>query len=280
MLKSLWIDHQRFLLASGVVALLFLVGNSWVSGISEATDRRLGVCRELERQIVQIHKDLERTYHLEARRKATYEKEEALLALDLSLAEEPERKDSASLLIDLNRRIDEIWTRAQTAANAIGLALPDKLGPKDFDIDVDSRDGPEEYRYFHAYLTVVERALEVLIDSEVDRIGTPEVIPPLRSDVLVGESSVGICDQLGVAMPVTAPYESFARVFQAAQDPSPFLQVRIHGRLVPVKGQENLLKGELEFYGSRIAPVVAEVFSDGTERSSSGRSPGPRRSKR
>lgn len=261
MLRKLWVDHQKFLLVCASVALAFLVVNSWISALAEGADRTYGRCRDLARNIDRLHGDLDETYWLERRRADAYEKAETELVSELGLPEPSVPGDAGSLLIDLNRRVDRVWAEAQKRANPRGLALPEKLSPKDFDIEADY--GPREYRILHAYLTVVERALLIAVDAGVSAIGEPQLIPWIQSPIALDGVEVGSSSYLGATFTVRGTWDSFLRLFALAQEPGRFLQVRMTGKLEPVKDDEEMLEAELEFFGLWIRPVEPEASESG-----------------
>jgi len=257
MLRSLWINHQKFLLISASVAVVFLALNSFISGLAEGADQTYRRCRSLGQNISRLHGELERTYWLERRRAEAYARAEAELREELALPLPPLPEGERSLLIAFNKRIDRVWGEAQSRANPRGLALPEKLSPDDFDIDPNY--GPGEYRILHAYLSVVERALLIAVDSGMTSIGKPSLIPWIQSPVIADGLEVGKTNYLGAAIVLRGRFENFLRLFDLAQAEKSFLQVRIVGKLTPRSDDEEILEAEVELFGLQVdAPAAGD----------------------
>jgi hypothetical protein len=253
MLKTFWLEHQKFLLATGGVLVVFLLANRMLSGFAEEAARDYRHCRELQKQIDGLHKQLKRTYWAEAVRVERLGEQETTLAAQVAMPADPDVSGGASLLIGLNKKIDDVWTEAQAIARPKGLALPEKLSGSDFDIDPSY--GPREYGIFHSYLEIVRRGLVALANCGVTRIGRPEPLGELESPVAADGQIVGYCLYRAVSVSVDGPYDAFVRLGQLLEEPGSFLQLRIAGELRSVRGAPGTLRAELEFHSFRVREI-------------------------
>ena len=99
MLKALWLEHQRFLLGTGGVLVVFLLANRMLSGYSEDAERDYRQCRELQKEIDGLHKQLKRTYWAEAVRVDRLGEQERNLAAQISMPSEPASRRYSTWLI-------------------------------------------------------------------------------------------------------------------------------------------------------------------------------------
>ncbi|MEM7232183.1 MAG: hypothetical protein AAF517_08420, partial [Planctomycetota bacterium] len=276
MLKRIWLEHQKFILISGGVLLAFLICDSLISGLSESAEKTYHRCRKMQKQIDSLHKELKRTYWEELARVGALEEQEAALSKQVCMPAERDLKDSRSLLIGLNKRIGDIWEKAQSEAGARGLQLPKKLNSSDF--GVEKEDGATQYRVYHSYLDVVERTMGALVGAGMTEIDKLKLDRSETSSVVHEEDLVGVCLYRSVSVNVQGPYDAYVKLFQLCQKPDTFLQARIDNNLaIPKRGDETSLRATLRFSSFRVAEVSEDeegeegsTFGAATERGRGG----------
>ena len=258
----IWGEHKKFILLVGSGLALFLILNSCMSGYIAGVEGSKGLlaqCVKMDRDV----RDLQRAvsgYWSEKARLETYERQEAALRaeIELPMEEEFQKFDEASPIIQLNQAIDRAWGQALERANLAGVAIPDKLGPTEF--QVGTNDGKAEYENVYRYLGVVRRALLALIESGMTDIGRPDLSQFDELPVLPDKGDP-VCQFRGVRFAVSGPYEAFLRLLQRVQAPQGFLQVRLVDLRAKGQGDERSVKGVVEFVGIRLAEG-AEVASE------------------
>ena len=258
MLKGFWLENKRFLLLVGGGMLVFLIAyNSIVTYIGDAEKIRR-TAFEKRRSVVKKHKKLKNGWVEEKLKVKACQEHELVLKKKLCVGDaEVDEGESNQLQIRFDKKISDTWEGIRQEANRAGIRLPTELTARDFNVDQD--DGVAEYQEHYSDLSIVERALQVLVKAGVSEIMTPE---PYESDRLpVKDNDSFQCLYRAVSIGVTTSFESLQKIFEQVQTGQPFLQVRL--RSLRAKGSTNeedrFLEGEIEFIGFRIEEGAVAV---------------------
>lgn len=280
MFKGFWLENKKFLLKVGGGLLVFLIA-FW--GIGDSPLEILGKnkkCDVLRQEIKLLHGSLARDSHYMAEDKfVAYQEREKELAKALCLPPGEEIEgESGQLSIRFDQKITNTWDGLRQEASKAGIRLPAALNKDDFGVQQD--DNRSQYQVHYSYLSIVKRAISLLVNAGVNEIG----IPTLELDeepLLVkdndndGDIRIECIYQL-VSIPVTLSFGSLQKVLDKAQDTAgtagPYLQVRL--RDLDAKGsaneEERALQGDIEFVGFRLDEREPEKSGDRTLRSTRG----------
>jgi hypothetical protein len=260
MLARLWEENKRFLVVAGSAFLVFLVLNGAIGSYLARADRVLDSAAQLERKIRALKKELDHGFAAEQNRLSSYEAHEEGLLKEIILPpmEELSAFDEAAPRVQFNKAIDRVWGRALETANRMGVAIPEKLGPEDFAID--RGDGKAQYERYYHELAVIGGALNALVEAGMAEIQRPQLVN-FPDDPILGSEGFS-CRLRGAGFVARGTYDSFVRLLKSVQDPERFLQVRVM-ELKPVKGEEHLVQGSLDFAGLLLASGSEDGAEDG-----------------
>ena len=269
MLKGFWLENKEFLLlAGGGLLVFFVVNNYFIESYVGGAESIRKESQKKHQAVVLLHKGLKNDWIEEKLKVKAFQEHELELKKKLCLAEaEPLEGESSQLQIRFDKKISDTWEGVRQDANRAGIRLPAALTARDFNVDQD--DGVAEYQEHYSDLSIVERALQVLVKAGVSEILTPE---PYESDRLPVKGNESFqCLYRAVSIGVTTSFESLQKVFEQVQAGELFLQVRL--RNLRAKGSANeedrSLEGEIEFIGFRIEEGA--VIPDGPRAGRSGR---------
>lgn len=258
MIGRIWQENRRFLLVVGAGLAGFLIINSilgsYIARVESLTRKSSELaqnCRKLVRELKPLATERTRLKELMAH--------EVQLRSELELPPEKEleKLDKASLLVQFNGAVDRTWGQATEKANQAGIAVPEKLGPRDFGIESD--DDANLYARHYAYLGVARRGLHALIDAGMVEIGRPRIEEEEPFEVIKDDTGVE-CLLRSVRFSVSGPFESFVKTLKLLQQPGAFLQVTVE-KMAAKPGDERLVKGDLRFTALSLvegAPAAAE----------------------
>ena len=189
MLARIWTQNKKFILVVGSSLALFLILNSCIGGYMHRADGPKGLGAKsamLQRDIRRLQKELAGYSEVKSLLQA-YEREENTLRADLELPQEKEMDafDEATPIRQFDQAVYRVWNDARQKANQANVPLPEKLDVRDF--GVERQDGRTEYRRHYAYLGILRRALNLLINSGMTEIGRPELLEPDSLPVLAGD---------------------------------------------------------------------------------------------
>ncbi len=269
MLKGFWLENKQFLLlVGGGLLVFFVVNNYFIEPYIGGAESIRKESQKKHQAVVLLHKGLKNGWIEEKLKVKAFQEHELELKKKLCLADpEPLEGESSQLQIRFDKKIAGTWEGVRQEAQRAGIRPPAALTARDFNVDQD--DGAAEYQEHYSDLSIVERALEVLVKAGVSEILTPE---PYESDRLPVKGNESFqCLYRAVSIGVTTSFESLQKVFEQVQSGELFLQVRL--RNLRAKGSANeedrLLEGEIEFIGFRIEEGA--VIADGPRTGRSGR---------
>ncbi len=275
MFKGFWLENKEFLLlAGGGLLVFFVVNNYFIESYVGGAESIRKESQKKHQAVVLLHKGLKNGWIEEKLKVKAFQEHELELKKKLCLADpEPLEGESSQLQIRFDKEIVDTWEAVRQEASREGIRMPATLTARDFNVDQD--DGVAEYQEHYSDLSIVERALQVLVKAGVSEILTPE---PYESDRLPVKGNESFqCLYRAVSIGVTTSFESLQKVFEQVQAGELFLQVRL--RNLRAKGSANeedrLLEGEIEFIAFRIEEGA--VIADGPR---AGRSDRNRRGRR
>jgi len=245
MIARLWQENRRFILISAAGLVVFLIADRLIeSYLIERIDRLTRKSSELAQNCRKLLREI-KPLAVERRRLEELTAHETQLRSELELPRESEleKLDKASPLVQFNGAVDRAWGQATEKANQAGVAVPEKLGPRDFKIE--KADDESLYARHYAYLGVARRALHALIEAGMTELGRPRIGEDEALEVIKDDESV-LCLLRSVRMTVAGPYESYVKCLKALQAPGSFLQVTIE-KLAQKPGDDRTVKGELMF---------------------------------
>ena len=180
MLKGFWLENKQFLLLVGGGLLVFLIVDYYIESYIGGSESIRKKSQQKRQDVVLLHKGLKNGWIEEQLKVEACQEHELKLKEKLCLAEsESLEGESSQLQIRFDKKIADTWEGIRQEANRAGIRLPAALTARDFNVDQD--DGVAEYQEHYSDLSIVERALQVLVKAGVSEILTPE---PYESDRL------------------------------------------------------------------------------------------------
>ena len=254
MLAKYWEQNKPFLLRAGIGCIVFLFLNGMLRGYVDRADKILTQAGQHQSEIRKLKKKLKHMYAEEQKRHEDYTRHEENLRKLLELPALPEYVafDPKSPRVQFNQAISRIWDEARRDGNRIGVALPEKLGPDDFDIERGAT--RQEYAAYYDELAIVGLALRALVLSGMSEIRSPKLLT--REEFEIPGSPGYLCSLKGGSFDVTGSYDSFVQVLKSVQEDGSFLEVRIN-RLELKPKKDDVLVGTLDFIGVRILEAAA-----------------------
>lgn len=257
-LQSLWEENKRFLLIAGSGLAVFLLLRSCVvvpfaARAEKTDDRNIRLTDQVRGLYSEVRKGFEKA---RARHEALGDLEDELLGrYSLVLPGEALRpRDGSAREVHLTHQIEKIWGDVYRKARERNCELPQKISTRDLGVRPDSTEA--ELAHFIRQLEVLRRALEVLVDAGVRKIGPLRLHPTADFFIRENPDHRWLLERIDIS--VEGSYESLADTLRECQKPGRTLQVLLADVAPGKTGDPGLLKARLEFAGFHIEEVVPE----------------------